>query len=111
MAALRHLNAAEVAAEFGRSRDWLHRHWRELVRAKKLPPPVSGGADARDLAWSAAQVYAVLDKDLPPPLKAAAAAYRAAASAYIATHTDPDAGRDEANARARLDRRFSKEKV
>lgn len=104
---MRHLTISEVAAELGRSTDWLYDHWRGLVREKKLPPPVMGH-DGGALAWSAAQVYATLDKDLPAHLKAAAAAYRAAASAYVLTHADPDAGRAVADDRARLDRRFSK---
>lgn len=37
----RALTAAQVAAEFGRSADWLYAHWQEMVDAKKLPAPLS----------------------------------------------------------------------
>lgn len=107
---LRHLTAAELAAELGRSVDWLYDNWGRLVAEKRLPPPVSG-ADGGALAWSAAQVYAMLDRDLPPRIQAAAAAYRAAAAAYVTTHIDPSDARAQAASRARLDRRLQKEDV
>lgn len=103
---LRHLTLAELAAELGRSPDWLYRHWRDLVAKKKLPKPLSGFEDG-PLAWSAAQVYAYLDRDLPAHLKCVVAAYRAAAAAYDASHADPDEAVTLAAARARLDARFS----
>ena len=104
MIAIRHLTADEVAAELGRSADWLYRQWPVLVRDKGLPPPVA----ERPLAWSAAQFFVWLDRDLTPQQQAATAAYRAAAAAYVLSHIDPDAGRDIDASRARLDRRFAR---
>lgn len=98
----RALTAADVAAELGRSVDWLHRHWRQLVKSKQLPEPLLG-RDGGELSWSAAQVYAVLDRGLTPRQQAAAAAYRAAAEAYV-FGASPEAAAIAAS-RARLDRR------
>lgn len=104
---IRHLTAPELAAELGRSADWLYNEWARLVAEKKLPPPISG-SDGGKLAWSAAQVYAYLDRDLPPPLRAYAAAFRAASVTFVATLAQPSRAVDIAEAEARLDRRFEK---
>jgi predicted DNA-binding transcriptional regulator AlpA len=77
--AARSLTALQVAAELGRSRDWLYEHWRDLVAREKMPPPVG---EAGCLAWNAAQFYAWLDRDLTLAQRAACAAYRAAMDAY-----------------------------
>jgi len=74
------LSLPELAAELGRSANWLGRNWRGLVEANKIPSPLheaNGGA----LVWSRAQVYAYLDRDLPDELKCAAAAIRAGLAA------------------------------
>lgn len=94
------LSLADVARELGKSEDWLGRHWRQLVKDKALPKPIL----ANHLVWSAAQVYAVLDKDLTPVQRVAAAAYRAAEAAARATVAN-DSGSVAAH-RVRLDRQF-----
>lgn len=105
MAVLRHLTAAELAGELGRSTDWLYRNWKALVITGRIPKPIMGDGGG-DLAWSAAQVYAILDADLTPPQRAAAAAYRAASAAYVTTRTDADAAQQIATDADALDRRF-----
>lgn len=93
------LTAADVAAELGRSPQWLYDNWRRLVAAKQLPKPV---VEAGGLAWNAAQVYAVLDRELTPVQRATAAAFRAALAAATAAGDD-----DEVEAgRRRLAARF-----
>jgi predicted DNA-binding transcriptional regulator AlpA len=77
--AARSLTATQVAAELGRSRDWLYANWRQLVTDEKMPPPVG---EQGCLAWNAAQFYAWLDRGLTPAQRAACAAYRAAMDAY-----------------------------
>lgn len=101
----RALTAADVAAELGRSVDWVHKNWRDLVKAGKLPAPLLGG-DGGELSWSSAQVYAVLDRALTPKQKAAAAAFRAAAEAYV-IGASPEAAAMAAS-RERLDRRLAR---
>lgn len=101
---LRALDASQVAAEFGRSPSWLHLHWRELVAAKRLPPPI---AEAGGLAWNAAQVYAVLDKGLTAEQRTLAAAYRAALTAAVASRRDIDQDDAVAAARQRLASKFA----
>lgn len=99
------LDVAKLAGELGRSADWLYGHWRELVAAKKLPPPLplpSGG-----LVWSAAQVYAVLDKGLTAEQRASAAAYRVALAA-ARDEIDSGPGGSIAAARDRLNQRFAR---
>lgn len=104
------LSADAVAARIGRSRAWLYEHWRGLVAARKLPPPLLGGA--APLAWDEAQLNAVLDHDLTPAARVAAAAYRSAAAAAHAALAPgardrlDDAAEVQA-ARARLDRRIT----
>lgn len=94
----RTLDAHDVAAEFGRSADWLYGRWRELVAAKKLPPPI---AEDGKLRWNAAQVYAVLDKPLTREARVYASAYRAALAAVSGT-IDGVPADVVAEARARL---------
>ena len=77
--AARSLTALQVAAELGRSRDWLYENWRGLVAREKMPMPVG---ESGCLAWNAAQFYAWLDRDLTVAQRAACAAYRAAMDAY-----------------------------
>lgn len=102
---VRHLTAAELAGELGRSTDWLYRNWRELVDTGRIPAPIMG-REGGELAWSAAQVYALFDADLTPPQRAAAAAYRAAAAAYVSTRLDPHAAQQIAADADALDQRF-----
>lgn len=100
---LRAYTLDDLARDHGRSRDWASGHWRGLVAAKRLPPPlVESGAPT----WDAAQVYAIRDKHLPAAVRATAAAIRAA---YDAAHATPADARwqDELDDwRRRLDRRF-----
>ncbi len=93
----RSLDVHQVAAELGRSGDWLYGNWRDLVKARKLPPPV---VEKGGLAWNAAQVYAVLDKPLTRDQRIAAAAFRAA---LAAAEREPEV----AAGRRRLEERFA----
>jgi hypothetical protein len=81
----RALTAADVGRELGRSADWVHANWHKLVAEKKLPPPI---IEAGGLTWSAAHVYAFLDRGLPPAQRATAAAYRAALAAALTAPGD-----------------------
>lgn len=99
----RALDAEEVASEFGRSRAWMYENWRRLVADGALPPPV---IEAGHLVWSAAQVYAYLDKELPPKLRGLVAAHRAALEAAAAAPAERVAGEAIARGREKLDRRF-----
>lgn len=104
----RALTLAETAAELGRSADWLQRRWQHLASKQGFPAPVLGAAPP--LRWSAAQVYAWLDRDLPPKQRLAAAAFRAALEAATDTAADGAArlGQADAAAEARvlLEQRF-----
>lgn len=100
--AARSLTATQVAAELGRSRDWLYDHWRNLVAHEKMPPPVG---EAGCLAWNSGQFYAWLDRDLAPQQRAAAAAYRAAMDAYRGEQ-DPADTNYVAHRRAALRQQF-----
>lgn len=101
----RALTAEDVAAQFGRSKPWIYNNWQRLVAENRLPQPLQ---EAGRLIWSAAQVYAYLDKDLPPKLRPLVAAHRAAedAAASGGTHVSGDLQ----SARAALDRRFNTRK-
>lgn len=101
---LRALDATQVAAELGKSRSWLYDNWRQLVAAKRLPPPVS---EAGGLCWNAAQVYAVLDRGLTAEQRAGAAAFRAALAAALASRSDIANDDAVAEARQRLASKFA----
>lgn len=98
----RALTIDDIARQMGRSRDWLSDHWRDLVAAKKLPPPL---VERGTPTWDAAQVYAMRDRHLPAAVRATAAAiraaYDAAASPESALYED-----ELAQWRDKLDRRF-----
>lgn len=97
------MTLAEVAAELGRSPDWLGRQWANLCQTDDMPLPVRA---IGMLAWNRAQFYAWLDRDLPPEMRTSAMAYRAAAAAAAAAHhIHPDTIEQEAS-RARLDDRL-----
>jgi hypothetical protein len=105
---MRALTADQVAAEFGRPKEWLYDNWRKLVRDKKMPRPLH---DAGTLSWSAAQFYAWLDRDLPKDQKAAVAALRAVYTAATAAHAGHDPRADDEAAEIErwkegLDRRY-----
>lgn len=100
----RALNAAQVAAELGRSAAWLHDNWRRLVDEKKLPRPIM---DAGGITWNAAQLYATLDRNLPAGQRAAAAAYRAAVAAALATTREIATDDEVEESRARLNAKFA----
>lgn len=99
----RALTAADVGRELGRSADWIYDNWRKLVAQKRLPAPIieNGG-----LTWSAAQLYAVLDRGLTPSQRASAAAYRAALEAALTAPTDFTELDDIQASRKRLDERL-----
>lgn len=99
------LTAEEVAAQFGHSRTWIYENWRRLVAEKRLPPPLE---EAGHLVWSAAQVYAYLDKDLPENLRALTAAHRAAMDAAAAAPKNFANDQTVESHRAALDARFRK---
>lgn len=98
----RALTDREVAGELGRSADWLHRNWRGLVAGKKMPAPIH---EQGALVWPAAHFYAWLDRDLPPALRASAAAFRAALDAAHAPR-DPIADLEIEKWREHLNGRF-----
>jgi predicted DNA-binding transcriptional regulator AlpA len=109
----RALSAKEVAAEFGKSADWLYGHWPRLVKEKRLPRPISGLMGSNEaLKWNSAQVFAYLDRDLPAAMKTATAAHRAAAlaaqEACMNHATDHAIDVSVADAAMRLDQRFGK---
>jgi hypothetical protein len=95
------LTLAQVADELGRSERWLASHWRQMVKDGRLPKPIL----STHLVWSAAHVYAVLDRELTPAQRIAAAGYRAAAAAMRAAITN-DTGAI-AEHRARLEQQFT----
>jgi predicted DNA-binding transcriptional regulator AlpA len=103
---MRPLTADQVAAEFGRSKDWLYDNHARLAREQKMPKPLHDGGE---LAWDPAQFYAWKDRGLPKELRAAAAAYRAAFAAYAGHDAKAD---DEETEIARwkhgLDTRYAK---
>jgi len=100
----RALTAADVGRELGRSADWIYDNWRKLVAEKKLPAPI---IEAGGLTWSAAHVYAVLDKSLTPAQRATAAAYRAALAAALTAPDDFTELDDIQASRQRLDQRMA----
>ena len=71
------LNTAQLAAQIGKSKDWVYRHWKELVEKDGMPPPIQKG----QLIWSSAQIYTWIDRNLQDDLKASVTAYRAALEA------------------------------
>jgi predicted DNA-binding transcriptional regulator AlpA len=78
------LDAAQVGAEFGRSKRWIYDNYKRLVAEGRLPPPIM---EEGHLIWQAAQVYAFLDRKLTPQIQALAAAFRAAVAAVPAAIT------------------------
>lgn len=103
-----HMTSAELGDELGRSDRWICGNWRMLVEQHGLPPPLLRTGDVgQPLKWNRAQIYAWLDRQLTPPMRAATAAHRAAmAAARQATAAEIEAGRVVA-ARERLDQRFA----
>lgn len=101
---MRAMTVADIAREFGRSPDWVYEHFPRLVAEKKLPKPLieKGG-----LTWSAAQVYALLDKDLTREQRATAAAFRAALDAAGAAASGAGHREDIEAAKARITTRFA----
>ncbi len=100
----RALTLAEVARELGRTDDWLARHLPELIREEGMPKPLHRSG-AR--VWSAAQIYAWLDRNLPPKQRIAAAAYRAALEAATSPVASSLMAPDESTAwRGKLEERF-----
>ena len=73
-----HLTIDDVANELGRSRDWMYRNWPTLVAKDQMPKPIG----KHPLVWNDAQIYAWIDRQLDPNMKAASAAMRAAISSY-----------------------------
>lgn len=102
------LTAAEVAAEFKCSKTWIYDNWRRLVAEKRLPPPIM---ETGHLVWSAAQVYAYLDKKIPKDLRPFVAAHRAAMNAAASAPADREATEDVEYWREKLDRRYEKQEA
>ena len=100
----RALSAADVGREFGRTAEWVHKNWRELVASKKIPAPI---IESGHVTWSAAQFYAFIDRKLTAAQRAAAAAYRIAENA-AATPQDLDQIDAIAADRHILDQRFAR---
>lgn len=99
------LTAADVGRELGRTADWVHRHWHDLVAEKKIPEPILDNSG--HVTWSAAQFYAFLDRKLTRAQRAAAAAYRIALDSVLQAAEDTDDRDDIARDRAVLDQRFA----
>lgn len=76
----RALTVTELAAELGRSKEWLYEHWQHLCEKKGMPRPLIEGGS---LSWSAPQIYAWMDRPLTKEQRACTAAYRAAFEAAI----------------------------
>lgn len=98
------LTVPELADELNRSESWVYEHYQAEAKAGRLPKPLNGGKSP--LTWDRAQVYACRDRELTPPQRIAAMAYRAAAAAaaeapHINSHTLEDAAW-----RHKLDERF-----
>ncbi len=70
------LNTAQLAAQIGKTKDWVYHNWKKLVQ-DGMPPPIQKG----QLIWSTVHIYAWLDRDLTGDLKNTVAAYRAATEA------------------------------
>lgn len=100
---MRALTCDDVADELGRTTSWLYKNWADLV-ANGMPAPLhkDGG-----LAWSAAQFYAWLDSDLPPDLRLATAAIRAAIEAAKSTPRAPTDDAAIERWKERIDNRFA----
>lgn len=105
------LSLEELADELGRSADWLYVHWQHLARTERLPRPLHAKPP---YAWSRAQIYAWLDRDLTQDQRFAAAAYRAALEAASLALSDRRYGAEAAAVeewRAKLDARFVNRKA
>jgi len=101
----RALTIKDIAREFGKADAWIYENWRKLVDQKRLPAPIS--VEGERIVWSAAHVYALLDKALTKQQRTSAAAYRAAFEAASA----PDASLLDmtvADASVRLQARYVK---
>ena len=101
----RALTAAEMGAEFGRSAAWIYANWERLVSDNIIPPPLK---EAGHLVWSKAQVWAYLDRDLPPKMRSLVAAHRAAEEAAAKAPADYAAGDVIERDRAELNRRAAR---
>lgn len=75
------LSVRDVAAELGRSADWVLRN-RDALERKGMPRPV---IDTAPYTWNAIQFYAWLDRDLPPAVSERCAVIRAARTALAST--------------------------
>jgi hypothetical protein len=101
----RALTAEELAGELGYSKTWIYDNWKRLVAEGRIPPPL---LEAGHLVWSKAQVWAYLDKDLPPKMRPLVAAHRAAEEAAARAPADHAAGETIERDRAALDRQFAR---
>lgn len=101
------LTVDELAEEIGRSSSYVYEHWRELAKRRLIPHPLHGGRPP--LAWSRAQVYALLDKELTPKERVIAQAWRAAAAAAAGTRHITRSELEEIEWTDRLNARFAKE--
>ena len=102
---MRALSITDVAAELGKSNDWLYRHWETLAKSSGFPRPI---IEAGNPSWSAPHVYAWIDRHLPKEKRIAAAAYRAAEQAARAAMAhDPDTELTDADWGAKLQKKFA----
>lgn len=99
----RALSINDLARVYGKGPQWMRDHWRNLVAAKKLPPPI---LEVGTPTWDAGQVYAMIDAKLPAAVRANAAAFRAAVEAAVLAPRDAIADDEIAEARRKLDARF-----
>lgn len=99
------LTVSELADEIGRSVSYVYEHWRDMAKRKEIPHPLNGGR--APLAWSRAQLYALIDKSLTRDERIAAAAFRAAAAAAAETRLTNKGELEVLEATEKLNQRFS----
>lgn len=100
-AGARTLGLQDLAAELGRSPDWLYANWRQLVARDGLPPPIFSTGT---LTWQAVHIWAWLDKSLPARLRRRVEALRLAEAALDADWVASKRAADEvADWRSHLD--------
>lgn len=99
------LTVSELAEEIGRKASYVYDNWRELAKKRVIPHPLNGGA--APLAWSRAQVYALLDRALTRDERLAAQSYRAAAAAAANVRHTNAGELEDAEWGSKLDARFA----
>ncbi len=100
------LTVSELAEEIGRKPSYVYEHHREMAKRREIPHPLNGGA--APLAWSRAQLYALLDRGLTREERIAAAAFRAAAAAANQTRLTSAGDLEAIEASEKLNARFAR---